>query len=263
MLELAEMMRNRDTLTPGFDVKHHDPYDPMTYLLQKDVHDTNTILLADRNLLTRWINFGRSCQVTEEHRFAAATLAFCQCCGILIEPNIALHEVAAEFGNEAASTEEAAFRAIDNTNPRVLADIAFSRYVNCPTSLAENENQFPRKQVEFCTPLNVWRRNYVLALKIAALSLKGGQSYKLVEELFDWMYSEYLFLAPATILALCYFSPNSPKKGLLKQLQSNDRERALSGIRVTIQRIIENSILFTLENPEACLQTTGSMHDYI
>jgi hypothetical protein len=231
LCELAEMMRRRDILTPGFDVKDDDAYDPMTYLLQKDVHDTNTLLLADRNLMTRWVNLGRSCQITEEHRVAAATLAFCQCCGILIEPNIALYEVAAESGNEAANSEEAVFRVVDNTSPRVWTDIAFGQYESCPASLAENKNPFPRRQVDFCTPLKVWRRNYVLTLKIAALSLKGGQSHRLVEELFDWMYSEYLFLAPATILALCYFSPNSPKKGLLKQLQSSDRERALSGIR--------------------------------
>jgi hypothetical protein len=80
-------------------------------------------------------------------------------------------------------------------------------------------------------PLRMWRRNYVLALKVAALALDGGQTETLVEKLFDLMYSQYVFLAPSTVLALCYFSPNSPKKGLFKQIRSRDRERAIAGIK--------------------------------
>ena len=45
------------------------------------------------------------------------------------------------------------------------------------------------------------------------------------------MYSQYVFLAPSTVLALCYFSPNGPKKGLFKQIRSKDRERDIAGIK--------------------------------
>lgn len=231
LYQIADMMRGRDVLTPGFDSKDGDVYDPRTYLIQKDAHDTDTRLVADRNLLTRWVNLGRSCQITDEHKIAAATLAFCQCCGILIEPNIALYEVAAESGNQVANHEEAVFRVVDNTNPRVWAEIALGRNGTCTAPLAKIENLYPRIQVDYSTPLRVWRRNYVLALKVATLALQGGRSHILAEKLFEWMYSQYLFLAPATILALCYFSPSGPKKGLFKQIQSNHRERALSGIR--------------------------------
>lgn len=231
LLQIADMMRGRDVLTPGFDSKNADVYDPLTYLIQKDTHDTNTRLVVDRNLLTRWVRLGRSCQITDELRIAAATLAFCQCCGILTEPNIALYEVAAESGNEAANYEEAVFRAVDNANPRIWAEIALGHSCCASASLDKAENLSPRKHIDFTTPLKVWRRNYVLALKVAALALAGGRSQILAEKLFDWMYSQYVFLAPATILALCYFSPNGPKKGLFKQIRSSDRERALDGIR--------------------------------
>lgn len=81
---------------------------------------------------------------------------------------------------------------IDNTNPRVWADVAFGRYENGPVPL-DIKTKIVKKQFNFCTPLKVWRCNYVLALKIAALSLDGGKSHKLIEELFEWMYSEYIF----------------------------------------------------------------------
>lgn len=231
LFQIADMLRQRDVLTPGFDVRHADVYDPATYLIQKDDHGTDTHLLADRNLVTRWVSLTRVALVTDEVRVAAAVLAFCQCCGILVEPNIALYEVAAELGNEAANDEEAIFRIIDNANPRDLAGIALGHFDSTPQSFMTPDNLPPRKDIDFTMPLRLWRRNYVLALKAAALALDGGQTETLVEKLFDWMYSQYVFLAPSTVLALCYFSPNGPKKGLFKQIRSRDRERAIAGIK--------------------------------
>ncbi|MDU9050273.1 MAG: hypothetical protein Q3M30_15620 [Candidatus Electrothrix sp. Rat3] len=231
LLGLAKMMRSHDILTASFDMEQEDPYVPETYRLQKAVHDTKTILVADRNLMTRWVNLVKSCRITEKHRVAAATLAFCQCSGILIDPAIALYELAATSGNEKAIAEENIFRLVDNTNPRVLTDIALGYHEGSPSFLTEQGHNFKKKQIDFCVSLQDWQRIYVVVLKIAALSLRGGKSHKVVIDLFDWMYSDYLFLATATMLGLCYFSPNSPKKGLLKQLRSNDRELALAGIR--------------------------------
>jgi len=231
LLQIAEMLRYRDVLTPGFDSTHADVYDPVTYLIQKDSHDTDTRLLADRNLLTRWVNLTKAASITDEVRIAAATLVFCQCCGIIVEPNISLYEVAAESGNEAANYEEAVFRIVDNANPLELAEIAFGRPGSALPSLTMLERLPPRKNIDFTIPLRMWRRNYVLTLKTAALALEGGQIEILAEKLFDWMYFRYVFLAPSTVLALCYFSPNGPRKGLFKQIRSKDRERAIAGIK--------------------------------
>ncbi|MEI9479460.1 MAG: hypothetical protein WCO26_23215 [Deltaproteobacteria bacterium] len=231
LLQIADMLRHRDVFTPGFDSAHADVYDPATYLIQKDSHDTDTRLLADRNLLTRWVNLTKAASITEEVRVAAAVLAFCQCCGILVEPNIAFYEVAAESGNEAANYEEAVFRLVDNANPLDLAEIALGDFDSPSPSLTTPESMPPRKHIDFTVPLRMWRRNYVLALKAAALALEGGRTENLAERLFDWMYSQYVFLAPSTVLALCYFSPNGPKKGLFKQIRSKDRERAIAGIK--------------------------------
>ncbi|NTW48933.1 MAG: hypothetical protein HGB19_04220, partial [Chlorobiales bacterium] len=228
---IVHMLRHRDVLTPGFDKRYADVYDPLIYLVEKDEYDTDTFLLADRNLLTRWINLTKVVSVTDEVRVAAALLAFCQCCGILVEPSIALYEVAAESENETASYEEAVFRMVDNAHPQVLAEIALGQSDSAPMSFISAGNISVSKNVDFTMPLNAWRMNYVLALKVAALSLSGGKTEFLTERLFDWMYSQYVFLAPSTVLALFYFSPNSPKKGLFKQIRSEDRERAIAGIK--------------------------------
>ena len=169
--------------------------------------------------------------MTDEVRVAAAALAFCQCCGILVEPNIALYEIAAESGNEATNREEAIFRIVDNSNPRLLAEIALGHSDRTPQLFITLENMPPNKDIDFTMPIRMWRRNYVLALKAAELALDGGRTEILVEKLFDWMYSQYVFLAPSTVLALCYFSPNGHRKGLFKQIRSEDRERAIAGIK--------------------------------
>ena len=231
LLRIADMLRDRDVLTPGFDIRNADVYDPATYLIQKEDHDTDTRLLADRNLLTRWINLTKAGLVTDEVKAAAAVLVFCQCCGILVEPNISLYEVAAESGNGVANSEEIMFRAVDNADPRVLAEVALGNFNNTPRSFITLEDMPSSKDIDFSMPLRMWRRNYVLALKAAAIALDGGRTETLVERLFDWMYSQYVFLAPSTVLALSYFSPNGPKKGLFKKIRSEDRERAIAGIK--------------------------------
>ena len=231
LLQIADMLRHRDVLTPGFDTAHADIYDPVTYLVQKDSHNTDTRLLADRNLLTRWVNLTKAVSITDEVRVAAAVLAFCQCCGIMVGPNIALYEVAAELGNDTANYEETSFRIVDNANPCDLSKIALGHFDGAAGAFTALENLPQKKGIDFSTPLRVWRRNYVLALKAATLALDGGRTETLAERLFDWMYSQYVFLAPSTVLALCYFSPNGPKKGLFKQIRSKDRERDIAGIK--------------------------------
>jgi hypothetical protein len=231
LYKIAGILRNRDVFTPGFDQLDGDAYDPKTYFTQKEANNTKTVLLADRNLFTRWVDLGKSCRITDEHRIAAATLCFCQCCEILIEPNIALYEVAADSGNVIANQEESIFKAVDNSNPKILADFALNRNTKYSEPIANANKLFPEKSINFRTSLRMWNRNYVLALKTASFALQGGKSHKLIERLFEWMHTQFLFLAPGTLLALYYFSPGGPKRGLFKQIQSKDRERALSGIK--------------------------------
>jgi len=178
-----------------------------------------------------YINLGNTANFTDEVRIAAGVLAFSQCCEIIIEPNIALYEVAAKSGNKVANNEVSKFRLIDNCNPRILADIALGYPANNLKSLTIPNNISSNEDIDFTVPLKIWRRNYVLALKVAALALEGGRMEILTEKLFDWMYSTYLFIAPSTILALCYFSPNSPKRGLFKKIKSSNRELAIEGIK--------------------------------
>lgn len=229
LLSLAEKIRTGDLFTPSFSAETEDPYSPQTYLFQREIHQTRTILIADRNLFSRWVSMVQGSPFTEHHRLAAAVLAFCQCCDILIEPCVALHEVATQKGNDYANDEEAFFRIADNTNPAVWAEIALGSKESVLSP--QQENQKVKEKIDFAKPLKIFRRNYIIALKLASIALKPGKSMPLIQEFIDWMYTDFIFMGAATVLGLCYFAPNGSKKGLIKQLRSPDRSRAISGLR--------------------------------
>lgn len=71
-----------------------------------------------------------------------------------------------------------------------------------------------------------------MTLKIGELELAGLPHLDRMLALLDWMHRDFIIAGPAAMLACIYFAPNSPpRKGLLKQLQSTDRLRAIEGAK--------------------------------
>lgn len=228
---LAQVLRDRDVFTPTFSTPNVDRYDPAVYRDQAARFDTSTALLVDRNVLTRWIDVVRGAHPNIDHRMAAAVLAFAQCAEIDIEPNIALYELAFTRGQDAALEELLAFRLADHVHPGHWAEVALNRadaITELPESVSIRDKDLA---IDFTMKLRRWRRNYVLALKIAELELRGGSSVDRLLEFLSWMYTDFLLGGPALALAMHYLAPNSPRKRLLKGLRSSDRDRALAGIR--------------------------------
>lgn len=228
---LAESLRSRDVFTPTFAAPEVDRYDPVVYRDQAARFETSTALLVDRNIVSRWIDMVRGAHPTADHRVAAAVLAFAQCAEIDVEPNIALYELAFTQGQDAAVDELLAFRLADHVDPEYWAEIALDRadaIGELPDGVLLRETDLT---IDFTMKLRRWRRNYILALKIAELELRGGNSVDRMLEMVSWMYGDFLLGGPALALAAHYLAPNSPRKRLLKGLKSPDRERAIAGIR--------------------------------
>jgi hypothetical protein len=228
---ITTLLRERGVFVPTFRPGDIDIYDPITYRIEALHLNTETQLLADRNLVTRWISLVSEHPCTPEHRVAAAVMAFAQCANIVIEPSIALYEVAATNGNTAANKELHNFRVADNLSTTYWAEIVLSN----STSLVLPKGVLPivplRAEVDFEMPLRRWRRLYVVALKIAELELRGGDSFRNMMEILRWMYEDFLISAPSVMLACHYLAPNSNRKRLLKNPRSPDRERAIAGVK--------------------------------
>lgn len=104
-----------------------DVYEVLAFRRQANNYGTESVVLADRNLVSRWIAIVEGRRITDSHRTAAAVMAFAQCANMMIEPNLALYEVAATSGSDAANAELSTFRVADNVAVDTWAEIALGR----------------------------------------------------------------------------------------------------------------------------------------
>jgi len=159
-------------------------------------------------------------------------MAFAQSANILVEPNLALYEATVAGESEATKQELAQFRIADNLDIKHWADLAMGR--KSKLSLTDDElSTIPKRsaEIDFEMRLRRWVRNYIILLKLAELELKGLNRNRQITELVTWMYQDFIIGGPALMFAIHYLAPNSERSGLLKNLRSADRERALRGIR--------------------------------
>jgi len=224
--EIARTLELADIFVPGYIAPNVGLYHPDGFLYENHFQRIKTILLPDRNIVSRMAQVAKGEPIDEQRRLAAAVLAFAQCLDILIEPSIAFHELAPKHGNDTAHDELAWFRVADNGNAHhwVAAALGRRQRIEPPNAAT------PVAQLDLAKPLRRWRRNYVAALKIGALELAGGTPLSRLLGLFEWMLRDFIIAGPAAMFACVYFAPNSPpRRGLLKHLRSRDRARAIAG----------------------------------
>lgn len=229
--EVHTILRGANVFVPSFDADEADPYHVMTYVEQQVQFETEFVILPDRNVLTRWVGLLRGVAAEEKHRVSAGIMALAICADILIEPNIALYELANSSGNQAAIEELHLFRIAEEVEPQYWVNVALGRSLYLLPAGAKYPNKPAPPSVDLQAPLYRWQRNYILALKIAELHLRGGRSETRMAELLRWMYYEFLIGGPAILLASHYLAPNSDRGGLFKGIESGDREKAIAGIR--------------------------------
>ncbi|WP_374661824.1 hypothetical protein [Inhella sp.] len=228
LLTLAQVLEVAEVFTPGYGPPSAGLCHPMGFLYEHHFERRSTILLPDRNVASRFAQIAKGAQATDDLRQVAAIKAFCHFLDILVEPSIAFYELAQKQGNAVANEELAWFRIGDNGDAFDWFDYAIGEIDRIPPSTA-----LPRiGSQELAFPLRRWRRNYIVALKIAELELSSIPNLQRMLTLLEWMHNDFIVAGPAAMLACIYFAPNSPpRKGLLKQLRSPDRQRALDGVR--------------------------------
>ena len=229
--DVANHLQQIDVLVADYPDPNFEVYFAERHLVDARVSGIKTILLPDRNVVSRMARGARGLPLDGHGRNAAAILAFAQCLDIQIEPSIAFHEMAFNEGNSAALEELGWFRVADNGNSHEWVAAGTGQIDRIPSVGAP----IAVKSLDLAKPIKRWRRNYVVAMKIAELELNGTlNAIQKVTALLEWM-SEYFILAgPAALLAFLYFAPNSPpRRRLLKGLRSMDRQEALAGAKNT------------------------------
>lgn len=227
-MALVPVLEGAGVFTPGYGPPAIGLCHPHGFLYSHSFQGQSTILLPDRNIASRLAQIAMGRPATDDLRLVAAIKAFCHFLDILIEPSVAFHELAHKQGNAKANEELAWFRIGDNGDAFVWFDYAMGRIDRIPPPADE-----PRvDSSDLAFPLGRWRRNYIVALKIAELELSGLTNLQRMLALLDWMHDDFIVAGPAAMLACIYFAPNSsPRAGLLKRLRSRDRQRALDGVK--------------------------------
>lgn len=225
---LGDMLEADGVFVPGYQPPPAGLCHPDAFIFEAQFEEIQTILLPDRNIVSRMARIVAGASMDETLRKIAAIKAFSHFLDIQIEPAIAFHELAQTQGNEVANLELALFRDADNADPHPWLDLAFGDL----DALEPMESQHPPESHNLAFPLRRWRRNYIAALKIAELELSGHSNLDRMVQLLSWMREDFIIAGPAALLACIYFAPNSPpRKGLFKQLRSPNRLRAIEGVR--------------------------------
>ncbi|MDM8359661.1 hypothetical protein [Pandoraea communis] len=229
ILEIAKSLEAADVLVADYPDSNSEVYLFEHYLYDRLVEGVQTVLLPDRNIVSRVAQVARGEPLDGQRKKAAAVLAFAQCLDIQVEPSIAFHELAFSQGNSAALNELAWFRAADNSAHQRWIAAGLGRTGNT-VPLA---SPLPTEYFDLAKPLVRWRRNYIAALKMGELELNANLSpFEKVSTLLEWMRDDFILAGPAAVLAFLYFAPNSPpRRGLLKSLRSDDRQAALAGAK--------------------------------
>lgn len=217
---------------PGYIAPPVGLYHPDGFFYEHHVEQIKTVLLPDRNVVSRLAQLaqGKAVRGDEQIRLSAGLLAFAQCLDIDVEPSIAFHELAHKQGNEEAWSELAWFRAADNAKPQDLIDLALGRQDALASQYGAHTG-VPTH--DMAKPIKRWNRNYIIALKMVELEQMAQlRPVERVLRLFDWMRDDFMFGGPAALMASVYFAPNSPpKRRVFKDKNSLDREAAIAGIR--------------------------------
>jgi hypothetical protein len=228
LVKIAELLKVRDVFVPGYIPGDGSLYEPSSFMLEGWGEKIETVMLPDRNVVSRIARVAQGEKIDAHMRMAAATMAFAQCLDILIEPSVSFHELAPSQGNSLTISELSWFRVADNGLNADWIAAALGRVDRIEPALPLQKID----HLDLSMPLSRWKRNYIAALKIAEIELGGGTALGRIKMLLDWMYHEFILAGPAALLGCIYFAPfNPPRQGLFKQLRSDDRDRAIRGVK--------------------------------
>lgn len=229
VLDIGDHLQQIDVLVADYPDPNFEVYFVGNYLGANRLYGIQTILLPDRNVVSRMAQAAKGKLLDTHGRNAAAILAFAQCLSIQIEPSIAFHEVAFNAGNQVALEELSWFRVADNGNLHEWVAAGLGQLDSIPTIGTPPAIE----QLDLAAPIKRWRRNYIVAMKIGELELNGKlNAIQKMSALMEWMRDDFILAGPAAILAFLYFAPNSPpRRRLLKNLKSSNRQEALNGAK--------------------------------
>jgi hypothetical protein len=221
--EVSRLVRENDSFAA---LIAGDLYGLHHYLLPSELSNFTAIL--DRNVYTRVTALVRARQIPnhalEDHRWAAAVIAFCQIAKIKFQYGSSLQEYASVKGGESAVSDFECFYRADNCDPKAWIDFAVGRTTSLDLSSVADlpPVESPPSPEKLGAPIYEFRINYIFALKIALLSEELSlPPEQAVIRFIDWMDEEFIVGSAALQFVNLLFSP-ARIKGMLKKKTLHD-----------------------------------------
>ncbi|MCG7394236.1 hypothetical protein MHY87_15120 [Microvirga sp. ACRRW] len=230
--EIGKSIEDAKIFVPGYIPPEVGLMDLRGFMYTQEYEQYDVVILPDRNLVSRMARAqrdGMGGAPDQPMKNAVNVLAFAKAMDMLMEPSIAFHELAHHGGSDLAYEELAWFRTADNHDTWEWIEAALGRRSSFSASPQRHLGEDAKRDLSY--PLNRWRRNYIVALKIAELELKPLPHIEKALQLLHWLYQDFLLAGPAALFASLYFSPNGSRKRLIKYLRSPDRDRAIEGAK--------------------------------
>lgn len=225
--EIGLRLMASGSIVPGYIPAPVGVFD-IRAVISSEMDGYETVMLPDRNVASRMARVAREGAPGDDPiaRIAIDLMAYAQSMNIDIDPGLAFHELAHRDGNEAAWDELRWFRAADVGNAHAWIDLALGRRRRIDL---ERPAKFERPNL--AQPIERWRRNYIVAMKIAELSRSDLRPVDRLLSLLDWMIDDFILAGPAFVYAARYFATRNARGKMIKSLLSSDREKAILGIR--------------------------------
>ncbi|WP_156922259.1 hypothetical protein [Azorhizobium doebereinerae] len=226
---IGARLNESQALVPGFNPPTAGITSLEALLYARHVERTTIVVLPDRNVVSRMARAARdgvTHPVDGPTQIAIDLMALSQAMNFDVEPSIAFHELAHHEGNAIANAELRWFHAANHGQAEAWIQLALGRTNQLPKIELGSPNN-----LDLAAPLHRWRCNYAVALRVAALELGAQTPLERAAMLLNWMVSDFIVAGPAAIFAAMFLSPRASRAGMLKQLKSPDRTRAIAGVR--------------------------------
>lgn len=225
--EIGHRLMASGAIVPGYIPALVGVFD-IRAVYSSEMEGYSTTVLPDRNIASRMARVAREGTPSGDPvtQVAIELMAYAQAMNIDIDPGLAFHELAHRKGNEVAWDELRWFRAADEGNALAWIDLALGRRNNL--SLVQPED---RERPDLAAPIERWRRNYVVTMKIAELAQADLKPVERVIALLDWMIDDFILAGPAFTYAARYFATHNVRGKMIKSLLSPEREKAILGLK--------------------------------
>lgn len=233
--EIERRLQKADWLVHNFNLEDEKaPLNPAAYL--HNIHHDGVEYRAsvDLNIFQYTVNCVKKRKTQEAHRNACAMLLFCRMAQIKIEPSLAIYE-RIDYGHgrlDEALQELALFRALDNTNPDLLAEFMLGNEDSLRSIVPfEIDKDDLSKRLTRYRRLEEWDSIYLLVLVLVRIYYDHDiEPTRCMAKYIEWTIRHFRLSRPCLVFAARFFG-ETPRSKMMKFKPSRSPADNRAGLR--------------------------------